>query len=316
MSSDLQNGYGSFTVSYDLDGQTYTTSVNNVLLNKLDLTGLSNLDIIETINSSNKFTYYSIILRFSDNNFPIIHNNNNRSFDVFGIIIGINLSSDFNNYNYILATEEYPAPSIIFTKKSALVSNITNINVNISYIYKNIYYNFKTLSKQDSLEELLDSSNYNGIYTYIYLLNTNSNSISNSPSNSVSEKTYNTATFMANGYDYTINAVELIPETAPDTDKDLNNSSLNSTIFSQPAIKAGSQTATVTRSLLKLLDPSKTSFTDDEAADIGNSAGLAVSHVVSAAEQINKALQKTRDTVLLMADPKHTNSGIESYAKK
>lgn len=67
----------------------------------------------------------------------------------------------------------------------------------------------------------------------------------------------------------------------------------NSPTFSQGALSAGNNAATITTSFLRGLDPTKTTITDEETIEIGKSAGKAISHSVSTTEWIADALRKT-----------------------
>ena len=67
----------------------------------------------------------------------------------------------------------------------------------------------------------------------------------------------------------------------------------DSPTFSQGALSAGNNAATITRFFFRGLDPTKTTITDEELREIGKSARKAISHSVSTTEWVVNALQKT-----------------------
>jgi hypothetical protein len=63
-------------------------------------------------------------------------------------------------------------------------------------------------------------------------------------------------------------------------------------VFSQAALTAGTNAATLTTSFLRQLDPNGSNITDKEAVEIGKSAGKAISHTVSATKWAGDALNR------------------------
>jgi hypothetical protein len=229
---------GSFTVSYELNGQTYNHSGTNI-------------SVYETTN--NGITYYTTSLGFNDTNFPFINENNNTEIKEYGIII--NIFQSLSNNNYMITgpttTPSSQPPSITFNTITPSLDIpddfYKNITVSISYVYnRTTYYNFSTSGKQKTLSQTVTQFPSNGIYSYTYTLalNYRSNSVSN------------TAT------------------------------------FSTAAVETGNTAATLTTSVLRGLDPRKTTITDEEAAEIANSVSISFSHLVSSGENFGNAINK------------------------
>jgi hypothetical protein len=71
-----------------------------------------------------------------------------------------------------------------------------------------------------------------------------------------------------------------------------SSSQQQDSFFSQAALTAGTKAATLTTSFLRRLDPTGSNITDEEAGEIGKSAGKAFSHTVSATEWAGDALNR------------------------
>lgn len=246
MSSGLTNNYGSFTVSYELNGQPYSTSVTNFKLNTNYYYNNSLVNFYVKDFPTDVATNYSTSLGFSDIKFPFIYeNDNDTTIQEFGIYISI--FSLLSNNNYIITGSP---PSITFntTDPSLVIPDdfYKNITVSLSYVYNNTYYKFSTDNQQISLPQTVTPIFYNGIYSYTYTL-----------------------------------ALQYI-----------SNSKSNTATFSSAAVEAGNTAATLTTSALTIVDPSKTTFNDDEVADIAYLVRQATSHGVSSVEYLGDAISK------------------------
>jgi len=244
-----------------------TATITYVLDNQ---TVNDNADIIVTLSSMSTTQYLTFVVSTFDNNFPNI---------------------PFTNTWQTNSPLNQEWPGIYLTCYTTIKSSSTSKPVYLDKAkFQNclLYFNISTNPQTPTINNISFTINSNA-------------SVSSGPITlTLAEGTYSLPSFGTtpdiSTADLTYNGVNLA---ITEIQFQQNNTRIpTTTVFSQPALTAGTNAATVTTSFLRGLDPSKSTITDEEASDIAKSVGLAVSHSVSSTDWAIDTLQKTTNAFL------------------